>query len=68
LTGGMSTGDGRKSITASSIRCTPLFLNAVPNHVMFLHQGRVEEEGPPAEVFGNTKSERLRQFLAGSLK
>jgi histidine transport system ATP-binding protein len=35
---------------------------------MFLHQGRVEEEGAPGEVFGNTKSERLRQFLAGSLK
>ncbi|CAJ2932295.1 histidine transport ATP-binding protein [Burkholderia pseudomallei] len=35
---------------------------------MFLHQGRVEEEGAPADVFGATKSERLRQFLSGSLK
>jgi hypothetical protein len=32
-TGGMSTGDGRNSITASSMRCTPLFLNAVPQSI-----------------------------------
>ncbi len=44
------------------------FARNVSNHVMFLHQGRVEEEGNPDEVFGNTKSERLQQFLAGSLK
>ncbi|MCX4165350.1 MULTISPECIES: ABC transporter ATP-binding protein [Paraburkholderia] len=44
------------------------FARNVSNHVMFLHQGRVEEEGAPDEVFGRTKSERLRQFLAGSLK
>ena len=44
------------------------FARNVSNRVMFLHQGRVEEEGAPGEVFGNTKSERLRQFLAGSLK
>ncbi|MGG1944544.1 ABC transporter ATP-binding protein [Trinickia sp. NRRL B-1857] len=44
------------------------FARNVSNHVMFLHQGRVEEEGAPQEVFSNAKSERLRQFLAGSLK
>ena len=44
------------------------FARNVSNHVMFLHQGRVEEEGHPDEVFRNTKSERLRQFLSGSLK
>ncbi|MEW6230528.1 MAG: ATP-binding cassette domain-containing protein, partial [Bacillota bacterium] len=44
------------------------FARNVSNHVMFLHQGRVEEEGQPAEVFGNPKSERLRQFISGSLK
>ena len=44
------------------------FARNVSNHVMFLHQGRVEEEGAPQEVFGDTRSERLRQFLAGSLK
>ena len=44
------------------------FARNVSNHVMFLHQGRVEEEGRPADVFGNPRSERLRQFLSGSLK
>jgi histidine transport system ATP-binding protein len=44
------------------------FARYVSNHVMFLHQGRVEEEGVPADVFANPKSERLRQFLSGSLK
>ncbi|WP_460902651.1 ABC transporter ATP-binding protein [Paraburkholderia jirisanensis] len=44
------------------------FARNVSNHVMFLHQGRVEEEGHPTEVFSNTKSERLKQFLSGSLK
>ncbi|AOI58198.1 amino acid transporter [Burkholderia diffusa] len=44
------------------------FARNVSNHVMFLHQGRVEEEGVPSEVFANPKSERLRGFLSGSLK
>jgi ABC-type histidine transport system ATPase subunit len=35
---------------------------------MFLHDGLVEEYGPPQEVFGSPKSERFRQFLAGTLK
>jgi len=41
------------------------FARDVATHAIFLHQGRIEEEGVPAEVFGNTRSERLRQFLAG---
>jgi histidine transport system ATP-binding protein len=39
------------------------FARNVSNHVIFLHQGRIEEEGPPADLFGNPKSERLKQFL-----
>jgi ABC-type histidine transport system ATPase subunit len=35
---------------------------------MFLHEGLVEEFGPPNEVFDHPKSERFRQFLAGTLK
>src|SRR5204863_95283 len=33
LTGGISVGAGMKSITASSIACTPLFLNAEPQSI-----------------------------------
>jgi polar amino acid transport system ATP-binding protein len=35
----------------------------VANHVIFLHQGRIEEEGTPSELFGKTRSSRLQQFL-----
>ena len=44
------------------------FARNVSNHVMFLHQGRTEEQGPPEEVLNSPRSERLRQFLSGSLK
>ncbi|MEO0484631.1 MAG: ATP-binding cassette domain-containing protein [Pseudomonadota bacterium] len=36
----------------------------VSNHVVFLHHGRIEEEGAPSELFGAPKSERLQQFLS----
>ena len=35
----------------------------VADHVIFLHQGLIEEEGPPEVVFGAPKSARLKQFL-----
>ena len=35
----------------------------VANHVMYLYNGSVEEEGPPAKVFGSPDSERCRQFV-----
>jgi len=44
------------------------FARDVANHLIFLHQGRIEEEGVPADVLTNPKSERLGQFLSGSLK
>ncbi len=36
----------------------------VSSHVVFLHQGKIEEEGPPDQLFGAPKSERLRGFLS----
>jgi arginine/ornithine transport system ATP-binding protein len=44
------------------------FAREVANHLIFLHKGLVEEEGQPAQVLANPKSERLAQFLSGSLK
>ncbi len=35
----------------------------VSDHVIFLHQGKVEEQGPPERVFANPQTERLRGFL-----
>ncbi len=44
------------------------FAREVASRVIFLHQGRVEEEGPPAQVFGAPKSERCRQFISSQLR
>ncbi|MDC7690897.1 ABC transporter ATP-binding protein [Vogesella indigofera] len=44
------------------------FAREVSNHVIFLHQGRIEEQGDPKQVLVAPKSERLAQFLSGSLK
>ena len=38
----------------------------VSDHVIFLHKGRIEEEGAPAALFGAPKSERLRGFLSAT--
>ena len=40
------------------------FARDVSSRVVFLHEGRVEEEGPPSEVLANPRSKRLAQFLA----
>jgi polar amino acid transport system ATP-binding protein len=39
------------------------FARTVAHRAIFLHMGLVEEEGPVEEVFGATKSARLKQFL-----
>ncbi|AUH64393.1 ABC transporter ATP-binding protein [Paracoccus zhejiangensis] len=39
----------------------------VSDHVVFLHQGLICEEGPPAELFGAPKTERLQQFLSATM-
>ncbi len=40
------------------------FAKDVSTEVLFLHQGCIEEKGPPSKVFGNPDSERMQQFLA----
>ncbi|QJI30051.1 ABC transporter ATP-binding protein [Pseudomonas sp. ADAK18] len=44
------------------------FAREVSNQLVFLHKGVVEERGDPREVLVNPQSERLQQFLSGSLK
>ena len=39
------------------------FAREVANHVIYLYNGLIEEEGPPDQLFGAPKSERLKQFL-----
>ena len=44
------------------------FAREVSNHIVFLHQGLIEEQGHPREVLANPRSERLAKFLSGNLK
>jgi ABC-type histidine transport system ATPase subunit len=39
---------------------------AIADRVVFLHQGVIAEEGTVAELFGQTKTNRLKQFLAAA--
>lgn len=39
------------------------FAKDVSSKVLFLHEGKIEEQGSPAKVFGNPDSERMKQFL-----
>ena len=42
------------------------FARDVSNKAIFLHDGLIEEQGNPADMFGSPKSERLRQFLSNT--
>jgi octopine/nopaline transport system ATP-binding protein len=44
------------------------FAREVSRRLVFLHQGLIECEGPPAELFARAPSERFRQFIAGYLE
>ena len=44
------------------------FAREVSSQAIFLHQGLIEEQGPPQDMLANPRSERLRQFLSGNLK
>ncbi|MFS8932386.1 amino acid ABC transporter ATP-binding protein [Cupriavidus taiwanensis] len=43
------------------------FAREVANHVVFMDEGQILEEGPPAEVFGAPAHARTREFLAHML-
>ena len=42
------------------------FARDVCNEVIFLHEGKIEEQGCPSDVFTHPKSERFRQFLSNT--
>jgi polar amino acid transport system ATP-binding protein len=42
------------------------FARDVSHRVVFMEQGRIAEEGPPADIFGAPKSSRLAEFLRSS--
>lgn len=40
------------------------FAREVGSHILFMDEGKIVEQGTPAELFGSPKSERLQSFLA----
>ena len=44
------------------------FARDVSTRAVFLHQGRIEEEGEPRQVFDDPVSERCRQFVTSHLR
>jgi polar amino acid transport system ATP-binding protein len=42
------------------------FARDVCNRVVFMHQGRVHEMGPPADVFTKPRTPELQQFIGGA--
>ncbi|MCY1349487.1 Octopine permease ATP-binding protein P [compost metagenome] len=42
------------------------FARQVSSEVVFLHQGLVEEQGPPEQVFDHPNSARCKQFMSSN--
>jgi len=40
------------------------FAREVSNHVIFMANGVIVEEGSPEDIFGNPKDSRTKEFLA----
>ncbi|ESY77874.1 ATP-binding protein [Mesorhizobium sp. LNHC220B00] len=60
---GVIGGLAREGRTMILVTHEMKFAREVATHVVFLHEGRVEEEGPPEAIFASPKSERLQQFI-----
>ncbi len=44
------------------------FAREVSSEVIFLRLGRIEEQGPPKEMFTQPRTEAFRQFLSGVIR
>ncbi|MEQ8968320.1 MAG: amino acid ABC transporter ATP-binding protein [Azospirillaceae bacterium] len=42
------------------------FARDVADRIVFMNEGRVAEQGPPAELLANPKTQRLQEFLQGT--
>ena len=40
------------------------FAKEISDRICFFYAGRIEEQGPPSEIFNNPKKERTKQFLS----
>ncbi|MDQ0246680.1 L-cystine transport system ATP-binding protein [Bacillus fengqiuensis] len=53
----------REGITMIVVTHEMGFARDVSNHVVFMDQGTIVEEGKPVEIFSNPKEERTKRFL-----
>ncbi|MFD4841215.1 amino acid ABC transporter ATP-binding protein [Achromobacter sp. NPDC058515] len=53
----------RQGMTMVLVTHEMAFARNVASKVVFMHQGRVWEQGPPAELFSNPQTPELRQFI-----
>ena len=44
------------------------FAKEISDRVCFFYEGKIAEQGPPEQIFGNPKNERTRQFLSAVLE
>ena len=44
------------------------FARDVSSNVVFLHEGQIEEQGEPQQMFSNPNSDRFRQFLSRTMQ
>jgi polar amino acid transport system ATP-binding protein len=44
------------------------FAKEFADRICFFYGGRIAEQGPPAQIFGNAQNERTRQFLSAVLE
>ena len=54
----------REGMTMLVVTHEMAFARDVSNHVVFMSQGVIWEEGVPSEVFGNPQKQETKDFLA----
>ena len=59
---------GREGMTMLVVTHEMGFAREASDRVIFLHEGLLEEDGPPEQVFDNPISERCRAFLSKSYR
>ncbi len=54
----------QEGITLMMVTHEMAFARKVSDRVIFMHQGRVHEQGAPAQLFGSPQTPELQQFLS----
>lgn len=58
----------RQGMTMVLVTHEMTFARNVANKVVFMHQGRIWEEGHPDQVFGNPQTQELQAFISSTQK